>query len=66
MKFFTKRLEQKNIIKSWCRKEIESCDFALEQKRIKPNYSIEHLDDKINSYYSDLSPVIKDSTTLIL
>jgi tetratricopeptide (TPR) repeat protein len=56
---------QKNIIKSWCRKEIESCDFALEQKRIKPNYSIEHLDNKINSYYSDLSPVIKDSITLI-
>ncbi len=55
----------KDQIKSWSRKEIESCDYALDQKRLKSAFEINHLNNNINSYYSDIAPIMYDSSLLI-
>ena len=52
-------------IRAWSRKEIEACDYALDEKRKKPKFIIEHLNNNINSYYSDFAPVIIDNQTLL-
>ncbi|HIF13991.1 MAG TPA: hypothetical protein EYQ86_01075, partial [Bacteroidetes bacterium] len=52
-------------IRAWSRKEIEACDYALDEKRKKPKFIIEHLNKNINSYYSDFAPVIINNNTLL-
>lgn len=51
--------------KSWAKTEIEGCELAKEWLKKPLSVKITHLDSTVNSYYTDISPMMWDDTTLL-
>lgn len=51
--------------KDWARKEIEGCDFLKKSKNNPLSVKITHLDSLVNSYYTDISPMLWNDSTFL-
>jgi len=50
---------------SWAKNEVLSCEFALNHYQHRKHADVNNLGPKINSAYSDFSPLLKNEKTLI-
>lgn len=51
--------------KVWAKREIEGCHLSKQLKEDALNIKITHLDSNVNSYYTDISPLLWNDSTLI-
>src|SRR6185436_7707935 len=52
-------------LKKWAKTEADGCTLALKLKDDPMTVNITHLNDKVNSPYTDAAPMMWDDTTLL-
>ncbi len=57
--------DDSRVVRKWAKIDAEGCELAIRNMDTPVEVNVKHLDESVNSHYTDISPLMWDDTTLL-